>query len=115
MKRAPKRGNAFVILIGVIGVVGLMVLAVVGSGCAPKTDTSLPVEDRLLEGGGMVAAGALVTPGKVVAAGEVWAGMPAKFMRAMREDERAQVPYLVAHYKDLAKAHGSKLSRESGL
>ncbi len=49
MKRAPKRGNALVIVIGVVGVVGLMVLAVVGSGCAPKTDTSLPVEDRLLE------------------------------------------------------------------
>ena len=46
MKRAPNRGNALVL---VISLSGLMVLAVVAFGCAPKTDTSLPVEDRLLE------------------------------------------------------------------
>ncbi len=43
MKRAPKRGNALVLVIGLAG------LAVAAYACAPKADTSLPVEDRLLE------------------------------------------------------------------
>jgi carbonic anhydrase/acetyltransferase-like protein (isoleucine patch superfamily) len=42
-----------------------------------------------------------------VAAGELWAGTPAKIMRAMSEAERTQVPYLVEHYKDLARMHAA--------
>jgi carbonic anhydrase/acetyltransferase-like protein (isoleucine patch superfamily) len=64
------------------------------------------VMDRaVVEGGGMVAAGAVLTPGKKVAAGEVWAGTPAKFMRRMSENEIGQVPHLVAHYRELAHLH----------
>ena len=35
----------------------------------------------------MVAAGALVTPGKIVKAGEVWAGSPAKKLRDINEKD----------------------------
>ena len=98
----------------VVGHMALLHACTVGDGAFIGMRSAV-LDRATVEGGGMVAAGALVTPGKVVAAGEVWAGTPAKFMRAMREEERAQVPYLVAHYKDLAKAHGAKLSREPGL
>ncbi|MHA1601147.1 MAG: gamma carbonic anhydrase family protein [Alphaproteobacteria bacterium] len=89
----------------VVGHMALLHACTVGDGAFIGM-RSVVLDRAIVEGGSMVAAGALVTPGKVIAAGEVWAGMPAKFMRAMREDERVQVPYLVAHYKDLAKEHG---------
>ncbi len=34
----------------------------------------------VVEKGAMVAAGALVTPGKVIKSGQLWAGMPAKYI-----------------------------------
>lgn len=36
---------------------------------------------------GMVAAGALISPNKVVGSGELWAGVPAKFFREMTQEE----------------------------
>lgn len=43
------------------------------------------MDDCIVERGAMVAAGALVTPGKVVKANEVWAGKPAKKLRDINE------------------------------
>ena len=37
--------------------------------------------------GSVVAAGAVVTPGKTVPSGEVWAGSPAKLLRKLEEEE----------------------------
>lgn len=46
------------------------------------------IMDRVvIESGGMVAAGALVTPGKRIKKGEIWAGNPAKFFRMMTTEE----------------------------
>lgn len=55
-----------------------------------------------VESKAMVAAGALVTPGKRVAAGELWAGAPAKPSRPLREAEIAHFPESAAHYAALA-------------
>ena len=41
------------------------------------------MDGAVVETGGMVAAGALVTPGKRVRKGELWAGSPARLMRAL--------------------------------
>lgn len=43
------------------------------------------MDDCLVERGAMVAAGALVTPGKIVRANEVWAGRPAQKLRDINE------------------------------
>lgn len=59
----------------------------------------------VVEGGAMVAAGALVTPGKRVKRGELWAGSPAKFMRALTEKEIAYFAYSAAHYAELAASY----------
>lgn len=56
----------------------------------------------VIESGAMVAAGALVTPGKRVRSGEVWAGSPAKFMRPISEDERANMTGAPKRYAALA-------------
>ena len=47
------------------------------------------MDDCIIERGAMVAAGALVTPGKVVKANEVWAGSPAKKLRDINEKDLA--------------------------
>lgn len=47
------------------------------------------MDDCIVERGAMVAAGALLTPGKVVPAGEVWAGSPAKKLRDINDKDRA--------------------------
>jgi carbonic anhydrase/acetyltransferase-like protein (isoleucine patch superfamily) len=45
------------------------------------------MDGAVVERGGWVAAGALVTPGKRVPAGEIWAGNPAKFFRRLTQEE----------------------------
>lgn len=52
----------------------------------------------VVERGGMVAAGALVTPGKRVKAGQIWAGNPAKFFRDMTDAEKAYIATSAANY-----------------
>jgi carbonic anhydrase/acetyltransferase-like protein (isoleucine patch superfamily) len=59
----------------------------------------------VVEGGGMVAAGALVTPGKRVKRGELWAGSPAKLMRLLTDKELAYFAYSAAHYAELAAGY----------
>lgn len=64
------------------------------------------VTDRaVVESGAMVAAGALVTPGKVVRSGELWAGVPARALRALSAEERAANIYIASHYAKLAAAY----------
>ncbi len=45
-------------------------------------------DEVVVERGGCIAAGAWVEPGTVVATGWVWAGRPARALRALRESER---------------------------
>ena len=96
----------------VVGHMALLHACIVGDGAFIGM-RAVVLDRAVVQGGGMLAAGAVLTPGKTIAAGELWAGTPAKIMRAMSEDERTQVPYLVEHYKELAGMHAS-LSAGSG-
>jgi len=61
------------------------------------------VMDRaVVEGGAMVAAGAVVTPRKRVPAGQLWAGTPARFARALKPEEIAYMRWVGEHYRALA-------------
>lgn len=55
------------------------------------------MDGAVVEGGGMVAAGALVTPNKRVRKGELWGGSPAKLLRQLTpkeiEDFASTSPY----------------------
>lgn len=55
-----------------------------------------------VESKAMAAAGALITPGKRVGAGELWAGSPAKPSRPLRDAEIAYFPESARHYAALA-------------
>lgn len=63
-----------------------------------------------IESFGMLAAGALLTPGKRIPAGQLWAGRPARYVRDLSEEERAANLAGVSHYVELAKAHRTALS-----
>ncbi len=50
---------------------------------------SAVMDGCVIESDGMLAAGALLTPGKRIPSGELWSGRPAKFMRALTPEEIA--------------------------
>jgi carbonic anhydrase/acetyltransferase-like protein (isoleucine patch superfamily) len=60
------------------------------------------MDSVVVESQAMVAAGALVAPGKRIKRGELWAGVPARFMRNLTEAELASIPETAQHYVDLA-------------
>lgn len=61
--------------------------------------------------GAVVAAGAVVTPGTRVGAGELWAGTPAKLLRAVTPEERAQFVTQAANYVRLAAMHAEECGK----
>ncbi|MSP83918.1 MAG: gamma carbonic anhydrase family protein [Alphaproteobacteria bacterium] len=56
------------------------------------------MEKVVVETGAMVAAGALVTPGKRVRKGELWGGSPAKLLRPLRAGDLEHFHHAVEHY-----------------
>jgi len=60
------------------------------------------MDDALVESGGMVAAGALITPGKRVRSGELWAGSPAKKLRDLSDADKLATTKLAPRYVALA-------------
>lgn len=63
---------------------------------------SIVLDHATVKSGGMLAAGAMLTSNKVLPAGELWAGNPAKHFRAMTQDERDWIAGSAAHYVALA-------------
>jgi carbonic anhydrase/acetyltransferase-like protein (isoleucine patch superfamily) len=64
----------------------------------------------VIESGGMLAAGALLTPGKRIGRGELWAGRPAKLMRRLEEPEIRNIPDTATHYANLAERYRLQLA-----
>ena len=63
-----------------------------------------------MESDAMLAAGAMLTPGKTIPAGQLWAGRPARFLRDLPEQARAGMQMGVAHYVENGRAHGAALA-----
>jgi carbonic anhydrase/acetyltransferase-like protein (isoleucine patch superfamily) len=66
---------------------------------------AMVMDNSIVEPYAMVAAGAVVTPGKVVGSRELWSGVPAKFVRMLREEEVQHIAASAAHYVNLAKKY----------
>lgn len=60
------------------------------------------MDGAVVEKGGMVAAGALITPNKRVPAGQIWGGNPAKFLRDMKQEEKDYIAKSADNYVKLA-------------
>lgn len=58
----------------------------------------------------MLAAGAILTPGKRIPSGELWAGSPARFMRRLTDQEISYITYSAAHYVRVADTYRSSSS-----
>ena len=61
------------------------------------------LDDAVIEEGGMLAAGGLLTPGKVIGRNELWAGTPARLLRVMDDDERKKFDRNAEVYRELAR------------
>ena len=73
--------------------------------------TACILDEATVEKDAMVAAGALVTPRKVVKSGELWAGRPAQFVRQMSEQESRYLTSGVYHYCELAQEYRAEQGR----
>jgi carbonic anhydrase/acetyltransferase-like protein (isoleucine patch superfamily) len=60
------------------------------------------LDEATIQQGGMLAAGALLTSGKIVPTGMLWVGNPAKPLRALTPTEQAFLPESAKHYQQLA-------------
>lgn len=63
------------------------------------------MDGAVIESDGMLAAGAMLTPGKRIKSGELWAGSPAKFKRHLSEQEIEKNRWMAGHYHRLAQQH----------
>jgi carbonic anhydrase/acetyltransferase-like protein (isoleucine patch superfamily) len=60
------------------------------------------LDEAIIQHGGMLAAGALLTSGKIVPTGTLWAGRPAKPVRPLTPAEQAFLVESARHYRQLA-------------
>jgi carbonic anhydrase/acetyltransferase-like protein (isoleucine patch superfamily) len=60
------------------------------------------LDGAVIEEGGMLGAGALLTPRKRIGRNELWTGAPARLIRVMSAEERAGFDQTAVHYVELA-------------
>ncbi len=94
-------------LIGDRCTIGHMVLL---HDCILEADSFVGMNACLMDGAvvesyAMVAAGALVTPGKRIPSGELWGGRPARFMRELTGTERTEIDRIAGLYFDLSREY----------
>lgn len=66
---------------------------------------SCAMDGSAIESGAMLAAGALLTPGKRIPTGELWAGNPAKLLRPLSDAEKAMIPKSAENYVKLGQEY----------
>lgn len=63
------------------------------------------MDGAVVESFGMLAAGALLTPNKIVPKGQLWGGNPARYMRDLTDKEIEYIKWSAPHYAELAREH----------
>ncbi len=71
---------------------------------------SIVMDGCVIESDGMLAAGALLTPGKRIAARQLWTGRPAAFARDLRPDEIERNRGGCTGYVEVARQHRRDVS-----
>jgi carbonic anhydrase/acetyltransferase-like protein (isoleucine patch superfamily) len=66
---------------------------------------ALVMDGAVVESYAMLAAGALLSPGKRVPTGQLWAGRPAKYMRELKPEEIDYIKWSAPHYAELGREH----------
>jgi len=71
---------------------------------------SVVMDGSRIKSNGMLATGALLTPGKIVGSGELWAGSPAKLWRQLTDDDISQFDLRTGQYVRLAADYRNEQS-----
>jgi carbonic anhydrase/acetyltransferase-like protein (isoleucine patch superfamily) len=66
---------------------------------------SIVMDQCRIESDGMLAAGAMLTPGKVLPSRQLWAGRPAKFVRELTDEALAEMQLGVSGYVENGRKH----------
>ncbi|KAH6797170.1 gamma carbonic anhydrase like 1 [Perilla frutescens var. hirtella] len=66
---------------------------------------SILMEGSLVETHSILEAGSVVPPGRRIPSGELWAGNPAKFVRALTHEETLEIPKLAVAINDLSRSY----------
>jgi carbonic anhydrase/acetyltransferase-like protein (isoleucine patch superfamily) len=53
----------------------------------------------------MIAAGAVITSGKIVKSGQIWAGNPGKYLRDLTQKEKDYIKISAENYWELAQEY----------
>jgi gamma-carbonic anhydrase len=111
---SPKPGNAAGLptIIGNDVLIGHMVML---HGSILQDRAFVGLSSTVMDGctihsDGMLAAGSLLSPGKVIGNRELWIGRPAKLMRELSDAEIAGNQMGVAHYAHLAGLHAAAVN-----
>ncbi|ABD44587.1 hexapeptide transferase family protein [Ehrlichia chaffeensis str. Heartland] len=64
---------------------------------------SVVMDKVIMEENTMLASGSLVTKGKIIKSGELWAGRPAKFFRMLSEEEINHIKESASNYIQLSR------------
>lgn len=87
-----------------VGHMTLLHACVVESGAFVGMKSAV-MDGARIETAGMLAAGALLTPGKVVKKGQLWAGSPAKFWRELTDTDLSQFAIRAQQYVELGQEY----------
>lgn len=68
------------------------------------------LDDAIIEEGGVLAAGSVLPPGKVIGAMELWMGNPAKMVQVLTVERRAGFDRTAGHYVELSGRHRQSLA-----
>jgi carbonic anhydrase/acetyltransferase-like protein (isoleucine patch superfamily) len=76
-------------------------------GCRLENESFVGMGSTVMDGcvieqGAMLGAGSLLSPGKVIKSNQLWLGRPARFIRELTPEDRAQNRIGVTHYVELA-------------
>ena len=66
---------------------------------------ALVMDGAIVETDGMLAAGGMLTPGKRIPSGELWAGRPACKMRELTATDISENRKIAEHYIEVSRAH----------
>ena len=66
---------------------------------------AIVMDGAVIESDAMLAAGGMLTPGKRIPSGELWAGRPARKMRILTPQDIADNLRIARHYIEVGRAH----------
>ncbi len=66
---------------------------------------SVVLDFSVIETGGFLAAGGILTPRKRIPKHQMWAGNPAKYLRDLKPEEIDYIPVSAQHYVNLAQEY----------